>query len=101
LRKKLTVSIAGADFDLERKKRPLSPFTNGGVLRKALPQTAPAAITEFGPTVEEEVRSTVSLKKPEPELKRDRSAHRTTTAERGGKKLMGFLGRRIAGERAG
>lgn len=62
LKKKLVVNINGADFDIERRKGPLSPFTSGGVLRKALPQTAPAAVTEFGPTIDEEVRASLSSK---------------------------------------
>lgn len=97
LKKKLTVNINGADFDIERRKRPLSPFTSGGVLRKSsLPQTAPAAVTEFGPTVDEEVRSRLQKSKPGPENTAEKNSLRTTSAERSGKKLMGFLGRRIA-----
>ena len=92
LKKNLTVNISGAEFDLEPRKRPLSSFTSSGMLRKltgGVPPSAPAAVTEFGPTLEEEVQE-----KMKAEVK---PAHlRTTTrAERGGKSLMGFLGRRI------
>ncbi|KIW15292.1 hypothetical protein PV08_05337 [Exophiala spinifera] len=97
LKKKLIVNINGADFDIERKKGPLSPFTSGGVLRKAPPQTAPAAVTEFGPTVDEEVRVSLNSKsKTSPKL--DNGVEKTTRAERGGKRLMGFLGRRIGAD---
>lgn len=93
LKKKLTVNISGAEFDVERK-RPLSPFTSGRMLRKAcvLPQTAPPAVTEFGPTVEDEVGTATNIVRAEHEFK---AGYRTTSAERGGKRLMGFLGRRI------
>lgn len=98
LKKKLTVQINGADFDIERKKRPLSPFTSGGVLRKAsLPQTAPAAVTEFGPTVEDEVRA--KLQKNKADESKEKTVSKTTSAERGGKRLMGFLGRRTANQK--
>ncbi|EXJ85571.1 hypothetical protein A1O1_05936 [Capronia coronata CBS 617.96] len=98
LKKKLTVNISGAEFDVERKKRPLSPFTSSGLLRKAciLPQTAPAAVTEFGPTVEDEVREEMNKTRSDVEAK---EVSRTTRAERGGSKLMGFLGRRINREK--
>ncbi|KIX06175.1 uncharacterized protein Z518_04149 [Rhinocladiella mackenziei CBS 650.93] len=82
LKKKLTVDTHGVDFDLGRKKRPLSSFNSAGVFRKAMiPQTAPAAVTEFGPTMENKV------------------ALRTTSAERDWKKPTGFLGRRIASKK--
>ncbi|KAJ9496875.1 hypothetical protein LTR96_000366 [Exophiala xenobiotica] len=99
LKKKLTVKIDGADFDIERKKRPLSPFTSGGVLRKAVPQTAPATVTEFGPTVEEEVRASINTNKSEAVIKPDKIIEKTTSTERGGKRLMGFLGRRIGSDK--
>jgi hypothetical protein len=99
LKKKLTVNIDGADFDIERKKRPLSPFTSGGVLRKAVPQTAPATVTEFGPTVEEEVRASINTNKSEAVIKPDKIIEKTTSTERGGKRLMGFLGRRIGSDK--
>jgi hypothetical protein len=96
LTKKLTVNINGASFDVARKKRPLSPFTGGGTLRKAsLPLTAPATVTEFGPTVEEKVKTELQDDKPVVESK----VLRTTVEERGGRKLMSFLGRRITGQR--
>ncbi|KIW78201.1 hypothetical protein Z517_08034 [Fonsecaea pedrosoi CBS 271.37] len=101
LKKKLTVTINGANFDVDRKRRPLSPFNSGGMLRKAcVPQTAPATVTEFGPTVEEEVRPKLQKSRPETETKSERCGFRTTTEERGGKRLMGFLGRRIANEKS-
>jgi hypothetical protein len=96
LRRKLTLNIEGADFDLEKKRRPLSPFTSGGLLRKAsLPQTAPAAVTEFGPSVEDEVRAGLEEGKGE-HGKTSKSKCWSTSSERGGKSLMGFLGRRMA-----
>ncbi|KAH0844175.1 hypothetical protein FOPE_08773 [Fonsecaea pedrosoi] len=101
LKKKLTVTINGANFDVDRKRRPLSPFNSGGMLRKAcVPQTAPATVTEFGPTVEEEVKPKLQKSWPETETKSERCDFRTTTEERGGKRLMGFLGRRIANEKS-
>ncbi|OAG34321.1 hypothetical protein AYO21_11531 [Fonsecaea monophora] len=70
LKKKLTVTINGANFDVDRKRRPLSPFNSGGMLRKAcVPQTAPATVTEFGPTVEEEVKPKLQKSWPETETK--------------------------------
>ena len=92
LKKKLTANISGAEFDLEPKRRPLSPFTNSGMLRKlagAAPPSAPAAMTEFGPTLDEEVQE--KMKAEHKSVK----TIATTRAERGGKSLMGFLGRRI------
>ncbi|OAP57489.1 hypothetical protein AYL99_08227 [Fonsecaea erecta] len=101
LRKKLTVNINGANFDVDRKRRPLSPFTSGGMLRKAcVPQTAPASVTEFGPTVEEEIRPKLQKSKAETDAKPEKGGFRTTSEERGGKRLMGFLGRRIASGRS-
>ncbi|OAL28428.1 hypothetical protein AYO22_02882 [Fonsecaea multimorphosa] len=100
LKKKLTVNINGANFDVDRKRRPLSPFTSGGMLRKAsVPQTAPASVTEFGPTVDEEVRPRLQKTRPGTDAKPERCGFRTTSEERGGKRLMGFLGRRIASEK--
>ncbi|EXJ70180.1 uncharacterized protein A1O5_06248 [Cladophialophora psammophila CBS 110553] len=99
LRKKLTVNINGANLDVDRKRRPLSPFNSGGMLRKArAPQTAPASVTEFGPTVEEVDRLKLQESQPETEAKSERCGFRTTAEERGGKRLMRFLGRRIASE---
>lgn len=97
LKKKLIVNINGADFDIERRKGPLSPFTSAGVLRKAPPQTAPAAVTEFGPTIDEEVRASLNSK-TNTTAKRENRVEKTTSAERGGKRLMGFLGRRIGAD---
>ncbi|KAK5046841.1 hypothetical protein LTR84_007195 [Exophiala bonariae] len=96
LRRKLTLTIDGADFDLDRKKRPLSPFTGGGLLRKvSFPQTAPATVTEFGPSVEEEVKAGLKTRDVE-EGRSNRAKCWSTTSERGGKSLMSFLGRRMA-----
>jgi hypothetical protein len=96
LRRNLTLNIEGADFDLEKKRRALSPFTSGGLLRKAsLLQTAPAAVTEFGPSVEDEVRAGLEEGKGE-HRKSNKSKCWSTSSERGGKSLMGFLGRRMA-----
>lgn len=95
LKKDMTVKINGAEFDLERRRRPLSPFTSSGMLRK-LVASAPPATTDFGPTVkdeveklEERVRRNDGEEPPMPQIKR------TTRAERGGSQLMGFLARRI------
>jgi hypothetical protein len=103
-KKKLTVNIGGAEFNLERKKRPLSPFTSGGMLRKLVPATPPSApptLTHFGPTVRDEVqkleerygttKGEVSGDREHPE-----PVKRTTRAERGGRQLMSFLNRRVA-----
>ncbi|KAK4943568.1 hypothetical protein LTR10_016862 [Elasticomyces elasticus] len=100
LKKKLTVNIDGADFDVERRKPALSPFTNGGVLRKAGPLTAPASVTEFGPTIEEEVRAAMKISGSVATVDNEKVTDRTTSVERGGKRLMGFLGRRTAGGKA-
>lgn len=100
LRRKLTLNIDGADFDLEKKRRPLSPFTTGGLLRKtSLPQTAPASVTEFGPSVEDEVRARLGEGKGE-HGKVNKSKCWSTSSERGGKSLMGLLGRRMASGKA-
>ncbi|KIV89333.1 hypothetical protein PV10_08908 [Exophiala mesophila] len=99
-RKQLTVTIDGANFDLQKNKRPLSPFTGGGFLRRVIvPQTAPPSVTEFGPSVEDEIRAKIEATKSteSKEDKSTKSSGRTTSVERGGKTLMGFLGRRIAG----
>ncbi len=71
------------------------------MLRKASipPRTAPASVTEFGPTVEEEVKAELNKDKLEMEAKAQKSALRTTAEERGGKKLIGFLARRFTGEK--
>lgn len=95
-RRKLTLTIDGADFNLDRKKRPLSPFTGGGLLRKAsFPQTAPATVTEFGPSVEDEVKAGLRRREAD-EGETNRAKCWSTRNERGGKSLMGFLGRRMA-----
>jgi hypothetical protein len=96
LTKKLTVSIDGTNFNLEKKAGPLSPFTSGGVLRsKGLLQTAPAAIGDFELSLDErEVSDKLRKAKPEEETKN----LRTTSEERSGRKLISFLSRRIGAE---
>jgi hypothetical protein len=100
-KKKLTVNINGTEFNVERKKRPLSPFNSGGMLRKLVPPSAPPSVTEFGPTVKDEVEKLeerlrlASAETPEvPKIIR-----RTTRTERGGRQLMGFLNKRLGKER--
>jgi hypothetical protein len=93
LKKKLTVNINGAEFNLEPKRRPLSPFTRGGMLRKltgGLPPSAPAALTEFGPTLDEEIQEMSKTAQKAEVLQR------TTRTERGGNTMLSFLGRRFA-----
>ncbi|KAJ9609151.1 hypothetical protein H2200_006923 [Cladophialophora chaetospira] len=99
--KKLTITTNEGGLDEEGKKGALSPFTRGGLLRKASlpPRTAPASVTEFGPTVEEEVMAKMHEEKQEMEANAQKSALRTTAEERGGKKLIGFLSRRFAIEK--
>jgi hypothetical protein len=102
-KKSLTLKIDGADFELEKKKnkkrRPLSPFTSSGALRRMMsptPPSAPAAVTEFGPTVAEEVAAQLAREKECRELEKAKATKvGTTRAERGGKILLGFLGKRI------
>jgi hypothetical protein len=99
-KKSLTLKIDGADFKLERKKsRPLSPFNSAGVLRRMMsptPPSAPAAVTEFGPSVAEEVEDQLAREKEfrKPEKAQPMNVG-TTRAERGGKVLLRFLERRI------
>jgi hypothetical protein len=101
LRKKpLTLKIDGADFELERgKRRPLSLFTNAGALRRTIsltPPSAPAAVTEFGPTVKEELEAQLTREKERRKLDKPQVVKTgTTRAERGGKMLLGFLEKRI------
>lgn len=100
-KKKLTVSISGTEFNIERKRRPLSPFTSGGMLRKLIPPSAPPAVTEFGPTVKDEVEKLEErMRKADdhtPEV--PKVIRRTTRTERGGRQLMGFLNKRLGKER--
>jgi hypothetical protein len=105
-KKVLTLKIDGADFELEKKKnkkknkknrgRPLSPFNNAGALRRIMspsPPSAPAAVTEFGPTVAEKVEAQLVREKerrnPDMFLA---TSFGTTRAERDGKTLLGLLG---------
>lgn len=100
-KKKLTVNINGTEFNIERKKRPLSPFNSGGLLRKLVPPSAPPTLTEFGPTVKDEVEKLEErMRRADAEAPEvPRVIRRTTRAERGGRQLMGFLGRRLGKER--
>jgi hypothetical protein len=99
-KKPLTLKIDGADFELEkRKRRTLSPLTNTGALKRMIspiPPSAPAAATEFGPTVAEEVEAQLTREEERRKLdKAQVAAASTTRAERGGKMLLGFLEKRI------
>ncbi len=108
-RKALKVQINGADFDLEKDTtRPLSPFTSSGMLRRLLspmPSSAPANITAFGPTIDDEVagmltemesgREGKSKGKGKEKEKAKVCLARTTRAERGGGILRRILGKRI------
>ena len=95
LKKKLTINLNSAEFDLEQKKRPLSPYTNSGMLRKFVPPSAPAAVTEFGPSIHDEIDRRTSNDNQRSASQEGPPA-RTTRAERGGRSLMGFLSRRVA-----
>jgi hypothetical protein len=96
-RKSLKVQINGAEFELEKEtKRPLSPFTSGGMLRRLLspaPPSAPARITEFGPTVDDEVEG--MLAEMESGGKGKTCVTQTTRKERAGGMLRRILGKRI------
>ena len=94
LKKKLTVTVGGTEFDIDKKRRPMSPFTSGGMLRKFVPPSAPAAVTEFGPSIKDEIDPGLREVK-HIDQSSERCAKRTTRAERGGTRLMGFLGRRF------
>ncbi|KPI36749.1 uncharacterized protein AB675_11828 [Cyphellophora attinorum] len=100
LKNDMTVKINGTEFNIERRpSRPLSPFTSGGMLRKLVPSSAPPNVTEFGPTVrdeveklEERVRRNDGEAPPMPVVK----LTTTTRVERGGSRLIGFLAGRIS-----
>ena len=99
-RKTLKVQINGAEFDLEKdRKRPLSPFSSGGMLRRLLhhpPPSAPAKITAFGPTIDDEVNGMLAeVETGKKKSKGKSSIQRTTRAERGGGLLSKLLGKRI------
>lgn len=102
VRPSLTVQINGVEFDLEKqkKKRPLSPFTPGGRLRRLLspqPPSAPARITAFGPTIDDEVNEMLAEMESGGQGSNERVGNRRTTrAERGGGMLTRMLGRRIS-----
>ena len=99
LKKNLTINLDGVDFNLENRKRLLSPFTPGGMLRtnaNGFPPSAPAATTEFGPTLRDEVDDQIGRQIKDLKIQvEEKPYRRTTRAERGGKSLMGFIGRRI------
>ncbi len=101
-RPSLTVQINGVQFDLEKekKKRPLSPFTPGGRLRRLLspqPPSAPARITAFGPTIDDEVNEMLAEMESGGQTNNGRvDSRRTTRAERGGGLLSRILGKRIS-----
>lgn len=96
-RKSLKVQINGAEFELEKEtKRPLSPFTSGGMLRRLLsaaPTSAPAQVTAFGPSIEDEARE--MLAEMECGHKGKMCLRRTTRAERGGAMMRKILGKRM------
>ncbi len=99
-KKDLKLHIDTPKSVLEKKKRrPMSPFTSGGKPRwthSPVPPSAPAAVTEFGPTVAEEVEAQIAKEKAERQLQRPPVPKVSTTrAERGGQILLGFLGRRF------
>jgi hypothetical protein len=99
-KKSLTLKIDGSDIELEkRKRRTLSPLTNTEALRRMFsptPPSAPAAATEFGPTIAEEVEAQLAREEERRKLDKAQVAKASTTrAERGGKMLLGFLEKRI------
>ena len=102
-KKSLILNLEGADFDLERKKpprRPLSPFTSGGALRRILspvPPSAPPAVTEFGPNISEEIEERASSERSESKMEAGGGERpvRTSRAERGGQMLLSFLAKRM------
>lgn len=94
LKKKLTIRLEGTEFDVGRKQRPLSPFTNAGTLRKRIPPSAPPTMTEFGPTINEELRTGQNGNKRS--TSSEAMPKKTTRGERGGRNLIGLLGRRFA-----
>ncbi len=101
-RPSLTVQINGVEFDLEKekKKRPLSPFTPSGRLRRLLsplPPSAPARITAFGPTIDDEVNEMLAEMESGGQASNGRVSSRSTTrAERGGGMLSRILGKRMS-----
>lgn len=101
-RPSLTVQINGVEFELEKekKRRPLSPFTPGGRLRRLLspqPPSAPARITAFGPTIDDEVNEMLAeMESGGPGSNERVGNRRTARAERGGGMLSRILGKRIS-----
>ena len=101
-KKALTLNLEGAHFDLEKKKprRPLSPFTSGGALRRMLspvPPSAPPTVTEFGPRISEEIEEKASSDRSESKMEAagGDTPGRTSRAERGGQMLLSFLAKRM------
>jgi hypothetical protein len=99
LRKKLTININNSNFNIENRRRPLSPFTKGGYLRSRvqspMPPSAPAALTLYGPSIQDEVEAKQTLKRLTQKMQKQRS-HKTTREARNGASLLAVLGRRIA-----
>lgn len=101
--KSLKVEINGAEFELEKDaKRPLSPFTSAGRLRQLLSPrhptpSAPAKITAFGPTINDEVggKTTKMDSGSKPKGQPKIELKRTTRAERGGGILSRILKKRL------
>ncbi|EXJ64386.1 hypothetical protein A1O7_00722 [Cladophialophora yegresii CBS 114405] len=102
LTKKLTVDTKSAESNFEGSNRPLSPFTSGGMLRKASvqPQTIPGSFIEFRPTDEEEGKGKSQERGTETLAKTQKSTLRTSAEERGGKGIIGFLARRFTNEKS-
>lgn len=101
LTKKLTISTNHAHSDAEKKRRPLSPFTSGGMLRIASKALSTSSATFHTKSTEMESTSSFQTNTSEAERRSVKDFTRTTAEERGGKKLIGLLGRRIAGEKGG
>lgn len=103
--------------------RPLSPFTGAGFLRRLTsnigtrrtsnglgsltPPSAPAAITSFGPTVQDEVDEAMKQMLAQGDQRKvnliDGSEHqlkldRTTRTQRGGRSLINLLSKRVDGQ---
>lgn len=99
LTKKLTISTKESHSDAEKKRRPLSPFTRGGMLRIASKALSISSATTEGTSVGVESTGRFQANTFEAEGRSTKDFTRTTADERGGKKLMGLLGRRIASEK--
>lgn len=95
--KSLKVQINNVDFELEKEeKEPFSPFTSGGMLRHLLgptPPSAPARITAFGPTIDDQLNAMREECRAETPPKQKFSFKRTTRAERCSGRLSKILGK--------